>query len=48
MVGYGTEKTTPEAKTEKRGRNLAKGKPPEAPTDDRPGSRWSAAWAPAW
>ena len=32
MVGYGTEKATPEAKTEKRGRNLAKGKPPEAPT----------------
>ena len=30
VVGYGTEKTTPEAKTEKRGRNLAKGKPPEA------------------
>ena len=31
VVGYGTEKATPEAKTEKRGRNLAKGKPPEAP-----------------
>ncbi len=30
VVGYGTEKATPEAKTEKRGRNLAKGKPPEA------------------
>jgi serine protease DegQ len=29
VVSYGTEKTTPEAKTEKRGRNLAKGKPPE-------------------
>ncbi|MDM0000836.1 trypsin-like peptidase domain-containing protein [Variovorax sp. J22P240] len=33
VVGYGTEKTTPEAKTEKRGRNLAKGKPPEAPPE---------------
>ena len=31
VVGYGPEKATPEAKTEKRGRNLAKGKPPEAP-----------------
>ena len=30
VVGYGTEKATPEAKTEKRGRNLAQGKPPEA------------------
>jgi len=29
VVGYGPEKTTPEAKVEKRGRNLAKGKPPE-------------------
>ncbi len=37
VVGYGTEKTTPEAKTEKRGRNLAKGKPPEAPADEGPG-----------
>jgi serine protease DegQ len=37
VVGYGTEKTTPEAKTEKRGRNLAKGKPPEAPPDEGPG-----------
>ncbi|MEJ8850258.1 S1C family serine protease [Variovorax rhizosphaerae] len=35
VVGYGPEKATPEAKTEKRGRNLAKGKPPEAP--DPPG-----------
>ena len=35
VVGYGTEKTTSDAKTEKRGRNLAKGKPPEA--DDPPG-----------
>jgi S1-C subfamily serine protease len=33
VVGYGTEKNTPEAKTQKRGRNLAKGKPPEAPID---------------
>jgi len=30
VVGYGEEKKTPEAKTEKRGRNLAKGKAPEA------------------
>ena len=30
VVGYGTEKATPEAKTQKRGRNLANGKPPEA------------------
>ncbi|MDM0012523.1 trypsin-like peptidase domain-containing protein [Variovorax sp. J22P168] len=36
VVGYGTEKNTPEAKTEKRGRNLAKGKPPET-TDEVPG-----------
>jgi S1-C subfamily serine protease len=38
VVGYGTEKTTPEAKTEKRGRNMAKGKPPEA-TDEVPGKQ---------
>ncbi|MGO4394160.1 S1C family serine protease [Variovorax sp. M-6] len=38
VVGYGTEKTTPEAKTEKRGRNLAKVKPPEA-TDEVPGKQ---------
>jgi S1-C subfamily serine protease len=38
VVGYGTEKTTPEAKTEKRGRNMAKGKPPDAPAaDEGPG-----------
>jgi len=30
VVGYGEEKKTPAAKTEKRGRNLAKGKAPEA------------------
>ena len=30
VVGYGPEKATPEAKTQKRGRNMAKGKPPEA------------------
>ena len=30
VTGYGPEKATPEAKTEKRGRNIAKGKPPEA------------------
>ena len=30
VVGYGPEKATPEAKIQKRGRNLAKGKPPEA------------------
>jgi len=33
VVGYGIEKATPEAKTQKRGRNMAKGKPPEAPLD---------------
>src|SRR5437868_4384516 len=38
VVGYGTEKTTPEAKTEKRGRNLAKVKPPEA-TDEVAGKQ---------
>lgn len=38
VVGYGTEKNTPEAKTEKRGRNMAKGKPPEA-TDEVPGKQ---------
>lgn len=36
VVGYGPEKTTPEAKTQKRGRNMAKGKPPEAPSDEGP------------
>ena len=36
VVGYGPEKTTPEAKTQKRGRNMAKGKPPEAPNDEGP------------
>ena len=30
VTGYGPEKATPEAKTEKRGRNLARGQPPEA------------------
>jgi serine protease DegQ len=30
VVGYGPERASPEAKTEKRGRNLARGKPPEA------------------
>lgn len=30
MVAYGPERASPEAKTEKRGRNLARGKPPEA------------------
>jgi len=30
VTGYGPEKATPEAKTEKRGRNLARGKPPQA------------------
>src|SRR5918993_1674030 len=39
VVGYGTEKSTPEAKTEKRGRNLAKGKAPEAPADEVPGKQ---------
>lgn len=37
VVGYGHEKATPEAKTEKRGRNLAKGKPPDA--DEVPGQQ---------
>jgi serine protease DegQ len=36
VVSYGEEKTTPEAKTQKRGRNMAKGKPPEAPNDGGP------------
>jgi serine protease DegQ len=36
VVSYGEEKTTPEARTQKRGRNLAKGKPPEA-SDGPPG-----------
>ncbi|MDH6593137.1 serine protease DegQ [Variovorax sp. TBS-050B] len=36
VVGYGPEKATPEAKVQKRGRNLAKGKPPEAPSDEAP------------
>jgi S1-C subfamily serine protease len=31
VVSYGEEKNTPEAKTQKRGRNMVKGKPPEAP-----------------
>lgn len=35
VVGYGPERTSPEARTEKRGRNLARGKPPEA--DGPPG-----------
>jgi len=35
VVGYGTERASPEAKTEKRGRNMARGKPPEA--DPPPG-----------
>ncbi|MEJ8815786.1 trypsin-like peptidase domain-containing protein [Variovorax ureilyticus] len=39
VVGYGTEKTTPDAKVEKRGRNLAKGKPAEAPADEAPGQQ---------
>ncbi len=34
VVGYGPEKVTPEAKVQKRGRNLAKGKPPEASNSD--------------
>ncbi len=35
VVGYGPERKTPEAQTQKRGRNVAKGKPPEA--DEPPG-----------
>ncbi|WP_077001553.1 S1C family serine protease [Variovorax sp. KK3] len=35
VVGYGPEKKTPEAQTQKQGRNLAKGKAPEA--DEPPG-----------
>jgi len=35
VVAYGSsEKTTPDAKVEKRGRNLARGKPPEASASD--------------
>ncbi|VTU33797.1 S1C family serine protease [Variovorax sp. RA8] len=37
VVGYGPEKKTPEAQTQKQGRNLAKGKPPEAQADEPPG-----------
>ena len=33
VVGYGPEKATPEATTQKRGRNMANGKPHEAPLD---------------
>ncbi|MES2533731.1 MAG: trypsin-like peptidase domain-containing protein [Pseudomonadota bacterium] len=36
VVSYGTERATPEAKTEKRGRNMARGKAPEA--DPAPGT----------
>ncbi len=36
VVSYGTERATPEAKTEKRGRNMARGKAPEA--DPPPGA----------
>ena len=36
VVGYGTEKKTPEAQTLKQGRNHAKGKPPEAVAADEP------------
>ena len=42
VVGYGPEKTTPAAKQEKRGRNLGKGKAPEAeaaPSLDEPDER---------
>ena len=31
VVAYGNERATPEARTEKRGRNVARGKPPETP-----------------
>ncbi|MDP9900505.1 S1C family serine protease [Variovorax ginsengisoli] len=31
VVAYGNERASPEARTEKRGRNVARGKPPEAP-----------------
>lgn len=34
VVAYGTEKTTPEAKIERRGRNYARGKAPDAPADE--------------
>ena len=40
VVAYGSsEKTTPDAKVEKRGRNLARGKPPEATADEVPGAQ---------
>jgi serine protease DegQ len=37
VVSYGPEKRTPEATTEKRGRNMAKGKAPEADGDNERG-----------
>ncbi|VTU35958.1 Periplasmic serine endoprotease DegP precursor [Variovorax sp. PBL-H6] len=37
VVGYGPEKKTPEAQTQKQGRNMAKGKAPEAQPDEPPG-----------
>ena len=37
VVSYGPEKKTPEATTEKRGRNMAKGKAPEADGDNERG-----------
>ncbi len=37
VVGYGPEKKTPEAQTQKQGRNLAKGKAPETQADEPPG-----------
>jgi len=36
VVGYGPEKQTPAAKVERRGRNLAKGKPAEAKPPEKP------------
>jgi serine protease DegQ len=42
VVSYGPEKATPEAKTQKRGRNMAKGKPPEAPARRRGARRGRA------
>ncbi|MDR6538330.1 trypsin-like peptidase domain-containing protein [Variovorax soli] len=37
VVGYGPEKKTPEAQLQKHGRNMAKGKPPDAQADEPPG-----------
>ena len=45
VVGYGPEKATPEAKTEKRGRIWPRASHPRHPSRR---AKWSAASAPAW